>query len=165
MTLLVLAYGIGLFLAVLVTHVLIWNLLRIRKEILWLAFVFFVVPGATLLLVWSADLLDVSSVTASGMLHASLAVVYIQTYPALREDIPSIRILMSVHRRPEGMTRPEIIERLVAQGFFDTKIKDLQNDALVCAQDDRLYLTVMGSRLAGVFHYYRKLLGHAVGRG
>lgn len=63
------------------------------------------------------------------------------------------------------MTRSEIIEHLEAQAFFDAKIQDLQNDALVRVQDDRLYLTAMGARFAGMFHYYRKLLGHAVGRG
>lgn len=165
MTLLVLACGIGLFVAALAIHVLMWNLLRVRKEILWLAFVFFVIPGMALLSTWLAGFLDTSSVTASGMLYASLAVVYVQTYPALREDIPSIGILMSVHRQSGGMTRPEIIEQFVAQGFFDTKIKDLQNDALVHVQDDRLYLTAIGAKLAGVFYYYRRLLGHAAGRG
>jgi predicted membrane channel-forming protein YqfA (hemolysin III family) len=165
MTLLALACGIGLFAAVLVAHVLMWNLLRIRKELLWLAFVFFVIPGVVLLSAWSAGFLDASSVAASGMLYASLAVVYVQTYPALREDIPSIRILMSVHRQSGGMTRSEIIEHLEAQGLFDAKIQDLQDDALVRVQDDRLYLTAMGARLAGMFHYYRKLLGHALGRG
>ncbi len=165
MTLLALACGIGLFVAILVVHVLMWNLLRIRKEMLWLALVFFAVPGLALQLVWSAGFLDASSVTASGLLYAALAVVYVQTYPALREDIPSVRIIMSVRRQPGGMTRSEIIEHLVPHGIFDAKIKDLQNDALVRVQNDRLYLTAMGARLAGVFHYYRKLLGQAAGNG
>lgn len=165
MTQFVIACGVGLFVVVLTLHVLMWNLIRIKKEMLWMVFIFFVVPGTALLSAWLAGFLDALSAIASGMLYTSLAVVYIQTYPAVREDIPSIRILMSVHRQPGGMTRFEIIEHLVAHGFFGIKIKDLQNDSLVRAQDDRLYLTAMGAGLASVFHHYRKLLGHAVGKG
>lgn len=165
MTPFVLAGGAGLFAAVLALHILVWNLLRIRKEMLWLAFVFFAVPGAMLLLAWLAGLLAAISMIASGMIYASLALVYIQTYPALREDIPSVRILMTVYRQPGGITRAGVIEHLASQGFLDTKIRDLQSDALVRVKDDRLQLTAAGAGLAAVFHHYRKLLGHAAGKG
>lgn len=161
----VLVGGAGLFLAVLITHVLIWNLFRIRQEIFWLALVFFILPWPLLFLIWNAGHLDVSSATALGILYISLAVVYVQTYPALREDIPSIRILLTVHEKRGGMTRSEIIRRLGTRDFFETKIHDLQNDALVRVRNERLHLTIMGAVLACVFYYYRKALGRDFGKG
>lgn len=165
MTFSVLATGLFLFFAVLALHVLLWNLFKIKKEMFWLAAVFIVAPGIVAALSWALGIAHASSTIASGMLYAALAAVYIQTYPALREDIPSIRILMTIHAAANGMTRREIIDRLMRQKLFATKITDLENDALISIQEDRMRLTVMGAALARIFQTYRKLLGHAAGRG
>ncbi len=165
MTFSVLATGVFLFFAVLATHVLLWNLFKIKKEMLWLAVVFIVVPGMMMTLSWVLGISTAISTIATGMLYAALAAVYIQTYPALREDIPSIRILMTIHATTGGMTRSEIIDHLMRQKLFATKITDLKNDALIGIQEDRMRLTTMGAALARIFQTYRKLLGHTAGRG
>ncbi len=165
MTFSALIAGIFLFFVVLAMHALLWNLFKIKKEILWLAAVFIVAPGAVAGLSWALGVANASFTIASGMLYVALAAVYIQTYPALREDIPSIRILMTIRAGSNGMTRREIIERLMRQKLFSTKIADLENDALICIQEDRMRLTTMGAALARIFQAYRKLLGHAAGRG
>jgi uncharacterized SAM-binding protein YcdF (DUF218 family) len=165
MTLSVLVYGIGLFIVALTMHVLVWNLFRIRKEILWLAVIFFVIPGIILAASSTAGLLDATAVAACGMLYVAMAVAYIQTYPALREDIPSVRILMSIHSHSGSMTCREIVEHLAPSQLFEPKIAELENDFLIRIRDDRLHLTALGGKLSGVFYYYRKLLGHEAGRG
>jgi len=165
MPLFVLAYGICLFFAALVMHVALWNLFRIRREILWLAVVFIAIPAVIVASSWTIGFLDTTSTIAAGMLYTALAVVYIQTYPALREDVPSIRILMTVYGRSGSMTRREIIDHLARQRLFETKIADLENDALIYVREDRMHLTTMGTVLARVFHSYRKLFGRTAGRG
>ncbi len=166
MTFSLLAHGIGLFIAALVTHVLLWNMFRIRKEVLWLAVVFVVIPLMALAALRAAGYLETAaSMIAIGLLHMALTAVYVQTYPALREDIPSLRILTLVHAHAGGLTRDDLVTRLAGHGLFETKISDLENDAFVRVRDGRMTLTVAGAALAGVFHLYRRLLASKVGKG
>lgn len=165
MTLSVLACGMGLFLAALMTHVALWNIFLVRKEIAWLAFVFIVIPLAILALLYAAGLLETVFILAAGMVHLALSAVYIQTYPALREDIPSIRILMMLQANPQGLSRGQVLDGLARDQLFDTKVADLENDAFVRVRDGRMYLTNAGTILATVFLLYRKLLGSETGKG
>lgn len=165
MTFTVLAYGIGLFIAALTTHVLLWNLFCIRKEVLWLIIVFMVIPFMILVTLCAAGCLDITLVTAVGLLHMALAAVYVQTYPALREDIPSIRILMLVHENYGGLTRHDLVAQLARHKLFETKILDLENDSFVRVMDGRMTLTTAGAALAATFNFYRRLLRCDVGKG
>jgi len=165
MTLTVLAYGIGLFIAALTTHVLLWNLFCIRKEVLWLIIVFMVIPLIILITLCATGCLDITVATAAGLLHMALAAVYVQTYPALREDIPSIRILMLVHENYGGMTRHELVAQLARHKLFETKILDLENDSFIRVMDGRMTLTTAGAVLAAIFNFYRRLLRCDAGKG
>ena len=165
MTFTVLAYGIGLFIAALTTHVLLWNLFCIRKEVLWLVIVFMVIPVMIVATLCAAGCLDITTATAVGLLHTALAAVYVQTYPALREDIPSIRILMLVHENNGGLTRHDLVARLARDKLFETKILDLENDSFLRVMDGRMTLTTAGAVLAATFHFYRRLLGCDAGKG
>ena len=165
MTISVFAYGIGLFFAALTMHVTSWNLFRIKKEALWLVIIFMFIPSVILVSLWAADHLQTPLATAAGMLHMVLAVVYIQTYPALREDIPSIRILVLLHKHPEGLSREQILQLLAQQQLFETKIADLENDAFVHIRGEKINLTTAGAILSAVFNLYRKLLGSEAGKG
>ena len=165
MTFTVLACGIGLFIAALTTHVLLWNLFCIRKEVLWLIIVFMIVPFMILVTLCAAGCLDITMATAVGLLHMALAAVYVQTYPALREDIPSMRILMAVHENYGGLTRHELVARLARHKLFETKILDLENDSFVRVMDGRMTFTTAGAALAATFNFYRRLLGCDAGKG
>lgn len=166
MTFSLLAHGIGLFVAALTAHVLLWNMFRIRKEVLWLAVVFVVIPLMALAALRATGYLETAASTvAIGLLHMALTVVYVQTYPALREDIPSLRILTLVHAHSGGLTRDDLVTRLAGHGLFETKVSDLENDAFVRTRDGRMTLTVAGAALAAVFDFYRRWLGHASGKG
>jgi len=165
MTFTVLACGIGLFIAALTTHVLLWNLFCIRKEVLWLIIVFMVIPLIILITLCATGCLDITVATAAGLLHMALAAVYVQTYPALREDIPSIRILMLVHENYGGMTRHELVAQLARHKLFETKILDLENDSFIRVMDGRMTLTTAGTVLAATFYFYRRLLRCDAGKG
>lgn len=166
MTFSLLAHGIGLFVAALITHVLLWNMFRVKKEVLWLAVVFVVIPLVALAALRAAGYLETATSTiAIGLLHMALAVAYIQTYPALREDIPSVHILMRVHSQPNGLSREEILGQLDGARFLETKVEDLENDAFVVSRGGILHLTPVGTVLAVIFGLYRRLLGIQSGKG
>lgn len=165
MTLTVLVYGISLFIVALTMHVLLWKLFCIRKEVLWLIVVFMAIPFMVLVTLCVAGYLGIIVVAAVGMLHMALAVVYVQTYPALREDIPSMRILMLVHENHGGLTRHDLVARLARHKLFEAKILDLENDSFVRVMDGKMTLTTAGAALAAIFNFYRRLLGCDAGKG
>lgn len=165
MTLTVLIYGVGLFFAALAMHILLWNLCRIRKEILWLVVVFMAVPLMALVMLCVIGYLDVTLAAAIGLLHTALAVVYVQTYPALRDEIPSIQILRRVHSQTNGLSREDILDQLAGARLLEAKVEDLENDAFVTSDKGILRLTVAGTFLAVTFGLYRQLLGIKSGKG
>lgn len=154
-----------MFAAAMVTHVLLWRIARVGKEIFWLFAIFLLCP---LLLVAAATAFGYSGAMeglAIALVQTSLAVVYIQTYPALREDIPSIRILMLVDSQPDGMPREDILSQLDGAQFLETKIEDLESDVLVTSEGGVLRLRPAGALLASIFGLYRRLLGSQSGQG
>jgi len=148
-----------------VTHVLLWRVARVNREIFWLFAIFLLCPLLLVAAAVACGYSDALESVAIALVHTSLAVVYIQTYPALREDIPSIRILMLVDSQPNGMTREDILNQLDGAQFLETKIEDLENDILVASDGAVLRLTPAGTLLAVTFGLYRRLLGTPSGRG
>lgn len=144
---------------------LLWRIALVKKEILWLFATLLLCP---LLLVTAAIVcgyVEFMEGVAIALVHTALAVVYIQTYPALREDIPSIRILMLVDSQPDGMDRRDILSQLDGAQFLETKIDDLESDALIASDGVVLRLTHIGTLLAMIFGLYRRLLGASSGQG
>lgn len=156
---LALLLGLVAFATNLLLHAIIWNLYKVRKEIMTLFAVFVAVPTFGYLGAGVASLVPPWSLTAAGLLHLMLACAYIQTYPALREDIPSVAILFFLRDNP-GLDRDEIIAQIAGRGhFLAQKVEDLCRDGLAEKCGDRLVLTRSGRILAGAFQAYRRLLG------
>lgn len=148
-----------------VAHVLLWRVARVNKEIFWLFVIFLLFPLLLVVAAMAFGRNDVTVNVAIALVEVSIAVVYIQTYPALREDIPSIRILTLVDSQADGMNKEDILSQLDGAQFLETKIDDLENDALVISTDGILHLTAAGGLLAMVFGFYRRLLGSSSSQG
>lgn len=156
---LALLLGLVTFSISLLLHAMIWNLYMVRKEIRTLLVVFVAVPTFSYFGAGVASFVPPWSLAAAGLLHLMLACAYIQTYPALREDIPSVAILFYIRDNP-GLDRDEIIAQIACRGHLLTqKVEDLCRDGLAEKCGDRLILTRSGSILAGAFQAYRRLLG------
>jgi hypothetical protein len=164
---LILIAGVGLFVVMLALQVLVWRLLRVRREIAWLFGLYLAIPGVLGISLCAMRAAEPLSILAVGLLYLALAAAYIQTYPALRENIPSFRILLLVDRHSEsGLSESEIVARLRGEGLFQTKVDDLVRDGLARkAPDGKLQATGSGAFLAGVFRAYRNLLGLRIGKG
>ncbi len=150
--------GIIGFLASLAAQVMIWRLFRVQRELLVLALLFLIFPAAVYLVV---SLVVPTPVTwlMIALLHLVLSSAYIQTYPALREDIPSVAILFVIRDTP-GLSSEEVIAEMASRGDLSTrKIDDLCRDGLATKQSTGLTLTRSGIIFAMAFHIYRKILG------
>ena len=151
--------GLATFSINLLAHAIIWNTFRVRNEIAALLAIFVAAPTLGYLGASMVSLVPPWSLTAAGLLHLMLACAYIQTYPALREDIPSIAILFFIRDNP-SLDRNEIIAQIASRGHLVArKIEDLCRDGLAEKCGDRLLLTRSGRILAGAFQAYRRLLG------
>lgn len=161
-----LLWGIAAFVATLGTHIVVWQLLHPRREMLWLFILFLLMPVIAASFAVTSGLAGVPEVLAIWLMHAALSAAYIQTYPAFREEIPSFRILLAISAAGErGMTQEEVLSLFEKSSLFADKMMDLNNDGLLREVDGRLRLTRAGRVIALTFHRYRRLLGLESGLG
>jgi hypothetical protein len=165
----VLSLGLCSFLALLLLQMALWRLLRVRREMLGLALVYLLLPALMCAILALLRSVDNTALVLSYLLYLALACGYIQTYPALREDIPSFRILFEIESAgAAGLTPQEIAGRLHADrgGLYSKKVEDLAQDGLICiGADGQMQLRPAGRTLARMFKLYRKTLGLGHGLG
>lgn len=154
------------FAATLAVHVVVWRLCRVRREMLWVFVLFLLLPIVVTGLAMATGYVGATYTLAVWLIHAALSVVYVQTYPAFREEIPSFRILLAISvTGGRGMSQQEILSLFEKSSLFADKMTDLNNDGLLREVDGRLCLTPAGRLLALVFYRYRRLLGLESGLG
>jgi hypothetical protein len=163
---LLLLWGIAAFTATLGAHIAVWQLVRPRREMLWLFVLFLLLPVVVAVVAVVYGGVGVLEGLAVWLLHAALSVAYVQTYPAIREEIPSFRILLAISAAGKrGLSRDEVLSLFEGSTLFADKMTDLDNDGLLHQVDGRLRLTRAGRLIALVFHRYRRLLGLESGLG
>lgn len=161
-----LLWSIVAFTATLGAHIAVWQLVRPRREMLWLFVLFLLLPAIVAIFAVVSGRAGMPEVLAVWLMHAALSVVYVQTYPAIREEIPSFRILLAISAAGErGLSRDEVLSLFEGSSLFADKMSDLDNDGLLRQVEGRLHLTRAGRLIAVVFHHYRRLLGLESGRG
>ena len=168
MTYSVLGLAFLLFVFSLIIHLVMWRLFNVQREIRLLLTIFLAIPFFSFVL-WSlAGSLERWRIFAIAIAYFSLAIFYVQTYPILKRDIPSFRILFLLGKnKNEGLLETEIIDAFRGDlELFDIKVEELQKDALVMIKPDgHLALTGGGQLLATLFIFYRRLLGLGEGQG
>jgi hypothetical protein len=159
--------GIASFLFFLLMQVAIWRLAPVRREIGALFLIYLVIPTLVALAAFMAGAMSGLELFMAWLLYMVLASGYIQTYPALREDTPSFRILFAIADAGDrGMTREEIIRTMGTDGLHARKLSDLKDDGLMRVDaTGRASLSFVGRMLARVFRAYRSVLGLQRGRG
>jgi|GEM_PF-2418160 len=155
--------GIGAFAVVLGVQLVIWRLVRVRREVLWLFALYLGLPGVAFAAIWLLSTIPAGQSIAAALVLFSLSAAFIQTYPALREIPPTLRILLLLEQHPdEGLSDVEIENGLQRDSLFVAKITDLVNDGFVVQKaDGEVELTKSGRVLAETFRIYRKLLGRS----
>lgn len=163
-----LAWGLGSFAAIFFVHLAIWRTGQVRREMLWLFVLFLFIPTATAAIAVFVGL-PLSEVWMTLLLCLAVSAAYIQTYPALKEDIPSFKILLCVHALASSDTSGVMAEEVVATvggtGLITVKLDELNGDRLLLEHQGNIILAPAGRVLALFFYYYRRLLGLAAGKG
>jgi len=156
------------FACCLTCHVALWRLAPPRSDVRALFVIFlgvptlialgFVVAGASTGGEWPPRL----DVLAILLLHGALSLAYIQTYPAVQAQSPSLEIAYAVFKStPRGLSREELLGALDSGQLVDDRIEDLVANRLVRASGDRYALTPLSTCIVKVFLGFRALLGLA----
>ena len=160
--------GIIFFGAVLLVHILLWRLFRPKGEIKPLFLTFLIVPALIGLGLWKFyPIMAEIDLALAAMVHLSLSVVYIQTYPAIATVIPSFRVLELVNRAgADGLSAEQITEDFGSGEMVGSRVELMLEDSLI-VQDEagNLGLSGSGNLLASVFLWYRSFLGLEEGEG
>jgi hypothetical protein len=158
--------GLALFAMIFGVHIACWRARVVRREMLWLLLLFIVLPAA----VAGALIVDGSiygpDILAAGMICLACSVVYVQTYTAIKEDIPSFRILLYLDACGDrGANEREVLEQLMSDTLFSDKIANLVDDSLIAVDNNTYRLKPAGRFLARTFLVYRRMLGLTLGAG
>lgn len=163
----VLAMGFLLFAASFALHWILWTTRRPVKEIFWLITLFVIVPLGALCFGVAFGLLGLTEAAAIGLLDLAFSGVYIQSYPAIKTDIPSFCILTAIAQSGERGILPEEIRRVLAdeRRLISDKLDELKGDALIETDGDLVRLKPLGRLVARVYLCYRRILGLGIGKG
>lgn len=166
MTLYPIISGLALFIAIFCIHVMCWRECAVRRAMLWLLLLFIGTPVGVAGIFLAAAPASVLNVLVATMICLSCSVVYIQTYTAVKEDIPSFRILLYLESQDaRGANESELLEQLRTETLFADKIVDLVNDSLISVENGVCRLKPAGRLLARAFLTYRRMLGLELGAG
>ena len=101
------------------------------------------------------------------MVYLSFSLVYLQTYPALKTEIPTFCVLRLIHdAKAEGLDSVIIYEKMRRDHpLHRSKMVELENDHLLIRQKDRFVLSKTGALMAETFMVYRRFLGLKTGLG
>lgn len=163
-----LAWGLGSFVAMFIVHLAVWRSGRVQREMLWLFLLFLFLPIVAAVIAVFVGV-SISEVLMALLLYLAVAAAYIQTYPALKEDIPSFQILLCVYAAGRGDTSgvgaEEVVATIGGTGLVTVKLDELNGDRLLSENQGDVTLAPAGRALALFFYYYRRLLGLAAGKG
>ena len=148
-----------------VMHLYFVRLFFKKSEIFLIFITFLVTPFFYTYFFIDPSLYKYTDMLSIIFLYIGLSCVYIQTFPALKEDIPSFRILRIIANNKKGISEKEIIKLMGTTDLFDIKLKELEEDNLLKKENSKITLSKSGRILANIFIIYRKILGLGKGDG
>lgn len=151
--------GAAWFGAALVVHVGVWRLLAPRRELPWLFATMIGVPAT----MWACRPDQVRAFVVA----LSLAVAYIQTYPAVQARSPSLVILGAARRlgRRSCVSRAALADAVRAEMSLGIRFSDLNRERLLVPTERGLRLTAAGRVIAVAFVVLRRALNLGPGAG
>lgn len=156
------------FVLVFVLHVFVWRVFKPRNDINALGLVFVVLPviGGVALFLALREKFSLADFILSALLYLAVAAAYIQTYPGMRSNVPTLVIVNLIGRSQTGLTIEQLKATLTREQMVQNKVEELADEGFVTiAPDQSVQLTARGKLLANCFILYRKLLGLREGAG
>jgi hypothetical protein len=108
--------------------------------------------------------LNIYEITLILILHYAISVVYIQTYPAIQAWSPSL-LLVNIIGNKKNVDLKIIKKYFDETNLITDRLKDLEDEDLICINNNIITLTTKGKLLSNIFYYYRKTLGLKEGIG
>lgn len=141
-----------------ILQLLVLRIFNPKKVIHSLFFIFFVIVPLLIILytVFNFKIL---------LLYYLIAAAYIQTFPAIQADSPSLKIIDLIGNSKDGLKKEEIINAFLEESLREERLRDLINEGLIVKKNEELILTKKGKFLAKTFILYRKILGLKRGAG
>jgi hypothetical protein len=138
-------------------HAALWRIARPTSDARALFLIFLGVPAAAALGFMGAGTAFAGGgwpqrldVLAMLLLHWALSLAYIQTYPAVQAQSPSLEIVYAVFKSmPRGLSREELLTTLDTRQLVGDRVEDLVANRLIRAAGD-LYILTPG--LVGIVH-------------
>jgi hypothetical protein len=164
----ILLWAALLFIIVFACHVIVWRIFKPKAQIACLLALFVLLPliGFVVLLLVSIERLDC---TFTFVLYFALAGVYIQTYPAIYANAPSLFIVHLIGQSKSGLSLGALQEALSKTGItsLDARMKDLVNDSLIAVSPNESVSLTPAGRILAVFMitFRQKILGLKEGEG
>lgn len=163
--------GISAFMVSFVVHLIVWRIKVPNKQVRVLFGIFFFVPAMILIVYWIGlffGLFEVKTAITFGeylqifILCVSLTQAYIATYPALQADSPSLLIILKIaEARSDGLDPESLNQKVNDDVLIIPRIRDLADEHVIYLDGDTYKLTKKGYIVAGLFDFYRKLLGES----
>lgn len=150
------AIGFGLFALLLVLQILCWKLLRVKRQILGLFFIYFALPTIFFYcLPFSLEQRFV--VPYLCVFYYGLAMAYVISFPAIQAESPSLGLLLLLRSRHDtgGWDEKDLVETYAQKSLLQDRLDDLRNDGLTDAGGR---ISFAGRLLARVFLAYRSLI-------
>lgn len=158
--------SVGAFAGLILIHVVVWRLFKVRKQILWLFLIFLGIPTVVFLgglatrsapiewMLWYLLIFTVSS-------------CYILFFPAIQAESPTLVMVryLDKHKATGGATRDEIMAKMCSDQPLRDRLKDLQENGLIRASGGPQKLSGSGRLVAACFYYYRWAMGLPIGEG
>jgi hypothetical protein len=164
--------GFLLFFLTLALHILIWRVWRPKNDLKGLLLVFFLVPGGVVLGAQVGILFNSlvpvcfdSDLPAVIVLCYSLGLAYVMSYPAAQASSPSLDIILTASKVPEGVRVEDLNSLFQEKTLLAPRFQNLIDSGLAYERSHVLHLTWQGLVLARFFRFFRRLLGLRVGEG
>ncbi len=161
-------FGGVLFFISLTVHIIIWRIKKPKNDVGALFFILMILPTLLLILFGlgfalaqgRTDLVFFSSLTAVALFYLSLGSAYIQTYPVVQAESPSLEILLAIDQKmPHGLTETDILKLFDNSTLVQKRMQDLINTKLIIEKNNAYHLSNTASHIIRFFHLYRKALG------
>lgn len=160
-------FGIGLFGACWIFHVIAWRIHRPQGYLLWLPGIFVALPLFLLSALALGGWVPVDWLRspehwlAPAMLHLLISGCYTCGYAGLTEYSPSAEVLMVVREHmPEGIAIDELrVRSFTEHSLTGKRLEDLVVSGIVAIRDGRVWLTPAGRRTDALCRAYRRLTG------
>jgi hypothetical protein len=166
----VLVWGSVLFLAALLTHLLVWRLRKPRSPMKALMLIFLGVITAGLAALYCGDgiirsyQLDTPGSTAAYvhtlLFSVSMSLAYITSYTLVEWGSPTLTIVAAIARAGKaGATKAELLELADSSLFIESRVECLIQDKTIVEKDGRYMVSPRRHLFFTLVLFYRRLSG------